>query len=124
MNFDEIWSRHGEQSEPAPELKPFAHRLYNSLVTNPLDLSEVRSALECLLVLLSSSVGRSDANCMAIDSFLSLGEFSWPELPDAFQDILADMASILHDAVSASEIAANFESTPEQLLVRVRKITI
>jgi hypothetical protein len=35
---------------------------------------------------------------------------------DEFHDILADMSEALHDTVSAPEVAAEFESTPEQLL--------
>lgn len=123
MNFDEIWARHGQQNETAPELEEFARRLYNALVMIPLDLVEVHTALECLLVFLVTPAGRTDANCTAIDSFLGLGEFEWPELPDAFHDILADMAGTLHYTVSNPEIAANFDSTPEQLLVRIRRIT-
>jgi hypothetical protein len=34
-------------------------------------------------------------------------------------DVLRDMASALHDTVSAPEVAKNFESTPEQLLNRL-----
>jgi hypothetical protein len=43
-------------------------------------------------------------------------------LPEPFVDILADMGSALHDTVSAPLIAANFQSTPEQLLERARRL--
>ena len=44
------------------------------------------------------------------------------ELPQPFVDILADMSGVLHDTVSAPDITANFESTPEQLLERARRL--
>ncbi|MCC6547948.1 hypothetical protein IT570_12350, partial [Candidatus Sumerlaeota bacterium] len=47
----------------------------------------------------------------------------WGHLPESFGEILNDMGGALHDTVTAPEIAQNFESTPEQLLERVRKIS-
>jgi hypothetical protein len=44
------------------------------------------------------------------------------QLPEPFVDILNDMGSALHDTVSAPLIAANFQSTPEQLLERARRL--
>jgi len=54
----------------------------------------------------------------------ALGQDVWnaERLPDAYVNILADMSGALHDTISAPEIAANFESTPEQLLARVRAL--
>jgi len=43
-------------------------------------------------------------------------------LPQAYVDILADMAGALHDTITAPDIAANFESTPEQLLETARRL--
>ena len=48
----------------------------------------------------------------------------WTDLPGQFQLILDDMGGCLHDTVSAPEIAENFDSIPEQLLVRVRKVEV
>jgi hypothetical protein len=49
-------------------------------------------------------------------------ERDWDELPEECIDILADMAGALHDTVKAPEIAHNFDSTPEQLLERAKKL--
>ncbi|MDZ4856868.1 MAG: hypothetical protein SGJ26_18775 [Nitrospirota bacterium] len=43
-------------------------------------------------------------------------------LPQVYVDILADMAGALHDTITALDIATNFESTPEQLLERARRL--
>lgn len=76
--------------------------------------------MENLLEFLASPRGLTDANCTAVDRFLCFGEFEWPDLPDPIQDVLGDMAGALHDTLSSPETAANFESTPEQLLARLR----
>ncbi len=120
------FDRHVDVDIPPTEtrrIRPYPYLRVDRLLADPLDLVEVAVALECLLVFLTSPAGQTDANCTAIDSFLCLGEFERPELPDVFQEILADMAGALHDTVSDPEIAANFDSTPEQLLVRIRRIT-
>ena len=72
-----------------------------------------------LLEFLASPQGRTDANCRAVDSFFTFDE-CWLDLPDALHDIFGDMAGALHDTISAPHIAHNFDSTPEQLLARVR----
>jgi hypothetical protein len=94
--------------------------LHASLLSTPTDVARIEAAVEALLTFLSSSSGRTDANCKAVDHFLCLGEFDWPDLPDPLGDVLADMAGALHDSVSRPAIAANFESMPEQLLERLR----
>lgn len=91
------------------------------------DLPKLKESLERLLVFLGSAGGRTNANCCATDSFFSDDEnwpVGWAHLPDAFGEILSDLGGCLHDTVTAPEIAKNFESTPEQLLERVRKISL
>ena len=101
--------------------------LVNSIQTilakNTFDAVALKHALMSLLEYLSSSVGRTDANCRAVDSFFMFNDL-WvnKNLPDQFHDIFGDMAGALHDTVSAPEIAYNFYSTPEQLLERVKQI--
>lgn len=121
--FDKIWSQHGRLPGISPRLESLARELFEALLAKPLDLARVRGALERLLVFLAGPAGRTDANCRAIDTFLCLGEFEWPDLPDSIQDVLADMAGALHDTVSSPKVARNFESTPEQLLARLRAAT-
>jgi len=34
-------------------------------------------------------------------------------------DVLRDMSTALHDSIEAPDVARNFDSTPEQLLIRL-----
>ena len=88
-----------------------------------LDLEALKQSLIGLLEYLSSYNGRTDANCNAVDSFFMLDDL-WVErnLPDSFHSIFADMSGALHDTVTAPDVAENFDSTPEQLLKRVREL--
>ena len=107
----------------SPELKPLLLAVYSELVVRPPHLERLRSSLEALLVFLSSPEGRTNANCWAADLFFAIGD-GWEiegwDVPDAFGDILGDMAGALHDTVESPEVAENFDSTPEQLLARLR----
>ena len=78
--------------------------------------------LEDLFKFLSSSEGRTDANCCATDAFFSsLDEDPrLNRLPAAEQTIVASIGGALHDAIYAPHIAANFDSLPEQILARIR----
>lgn len=92
----------------------------------PVAVAQLRAETESLLAYLSSAEGRTDENCRAVDSALMSDNELWTvidevEVSDArLAGVLRDMAGALHDTVSAPEIAANFESTPEQLLSRLR----
>ena len=79
-------------------------------------------ALERLLVFLTSSEGRTDANCSVSDQFISASEEEWTALGEPLRSILDDMGGTLHDAIHAPNIARTFEATPEQLLARVRML--
>jgi hypothetical protein len=104
-------------------LGPLLERLHQSLILRPVDGPALRTAMIGLLEFLASPRGRTDANCRAVDSFL-MQDQAWDsdQLPESFVEILADMSGALHDTVSAPDIAANFESTPEQLLERSRRL--
>jgi len=91
----------------------------------PGSVTAVKTALDALLTFLASPEGRTSANCEAVDSFFSMSEEYgwngvWDHLPDQIQDILADIAGALHDTIATPGVAENFESTPEQLLARLR----
>ena len=104
-------------------LRPLLERLYLSLMLRPVDAPALRAAMISVLEFLASPRGRTDANCRAVDSFL-MQDRTWDgdELPESFVEILADMSGALHDTISAPDTAANFESTPEQLLERARRL--
>ena len=112
-------------SEADPELTPLVHALHTQLTADPLQLAELKQALVALLTFLSSPRGRTDANCSAVDRFFTVDD-TWLSdgLPDPVADIMADISGALHDTVSAPHIAENFQSTPEQLLERVRSLQI
>jgi len=87
------------------------------------DLPELKKSLINLFEYLSSPNGRTDENCIAINSFFMFDDL-WVDrnLPDHFHEIFVDISGALHDAVSAPENAENFDSTPEQLLNRAREL--
>ena len=118
--FEEIWAQYGRPEDTSPELEPLVRELYESLVALRFDADRTRASTERLLTFLASPRGRTDGNCTAVDHFLKLGDFERPELPSPLRDVLTDMASALHDTVSSPETAADFESTPERLLARLR----
>ena len=106
------------------ELRALLEKVYMSLVAEPAD---VKSALEELFVFLTTSAGRTDANCCATDSFFSAIEEEderIQRLPVALREVVNSIGGALHDSVYAPHIAANFDSLPEQLLQRVRDTTL
>ena len=120
QTFDQIYRPAADVDE---SLRPLLERLHQSLNLRPVDSAAVKTAMIGVLEFLASPSGRTDANCRAVDFFLMRDEaWSADELPQAFVDVLADMSGALHDTVSAPGIASNFESTPEQLLERVRRL--
>jgi hypothetical protein len=110
-------------SEVDDALRPMLRRLHDELQGIPPQLPQLRAALIEVLEFLASPRGRTNVNCHAVDSFLMRYE-TWggDRLPQPFVDVLADMAGALHDTITAPNIAANFESTPEQLLERARRL--
>jgi len=104
-------------------LRPLLLRLHQGLQRIPAELPALRAAIIGVLDFLASPRRRTDANCRAVDSFLMHDE-AWDgdRLPQAYVDVLADMAGALHDTITDPDIAANFESTPEQLLERARRL--
>jgi hypothetical protein len=120
QTFEQIYRPAADVDE---SLRPLLERLYQNLQLRPVDSTALKAAMLTVLEFLVSPSGRTDANCRAVDYFLMQDEaWSAKELPQAFVDILADMSGALHDTISAPDIAANFESTPEQLLERLRRI--
>jgi len=77
-----------------------------------------------LLSFLTTPQGRTDANVKTVDFFVCVHDWEkdWSELPQPFVDIISDMGGALHDTVDATDIAMEFESTPEQLLQRIKRL--
>jgi hypothetical protein len=108
--------------EADPALQPLVETLNARLTDRPLDLPAIKRAMIALLEFLSSPAGRTDANCRAVDGFF-FHDKTWLDanLPDAYHDVIAHMDA-LHDTITASHIAKNFDSSPEQLLARARSL--
>lgn len=113
--FDALWRASLRFRRVSAQLEPLLHDVYSSFDND----TALRSALERLLIFLSSAEGRTDANCSVTDHFVSSCEELWRG--SALAPILEDMGGTLHDAVHAENIARTFEATPEQLLARVRR---
>jgi len=123
--FDVLWKKAATFRRVSPRLRGLLRRVYDETLRKPSDVSAVKSALEDLLVLLVSTEGRTDANCTVTDYFFSATdgwEGSWEHLPAELQSLLGDLGGALHDSVHAPAIARTFESLPEQLLERLRRI--
>ena len=127
-DFDTAWHtftdgrpRRGISSE----LLPLLRELYDQIARRPADLAALKDSIHRLLTFLASGDGRTEENCCTTDSFLCLSDdVEWDHLPRDFAYILADMAGALHDTVSSPETAANFDSTPEQLLTRLSAVQV
>lgn len=123
--FEDIYSRAvARRQDVSPELKPLLHRFYEVACARPLNPVALKGVLVGLLEFLATPEGRTNSNCWAVDLFCMSDDWErdWGELPQEFIDILTDMAGALHDTVKAPDIARNFDSTPEQLLERARKL--
>ncbi len=114
-----------ETTITSTELKKLVEAVKNCIIERPTDLKRLGSSLENLLSFLTTPTGRTNENCVETDFYFCLHDdhgFNWDHLPEDYQLILADIGGQLHDTIEYSEIAENFESTPEQLLERVRKL--
>ena len=111
----------------SPELEKLIRVVHKYLIDSPANLSSLKDALEGLLFYLTTPEGRTEDNCKETDLYFCLHDdngFTWDHLPEDFKLIFDDIGRQLHDTIQHPEIADNFESTPEQLLTRVRKLKI
>ncbi len=86
---------------------------------------DILSAIKDVLEWLDELPNNTDANCRKVDYFIAseiIGKPRYHEMPEDIQGLLFDMGSALSDTFSAPDIADNFESTPTQLLTRVRQL--
>jgi len=128
-SFDTAWAavNHAKDGEAvSSDLRPLLERVYSTVLAVPTNLPALKDSLTGLLEYLSG-VGRTNANCWAVDLFFCLSEGwerDWTEqnLPEDFHDVLSLMGQALHDTVKTPEMAENFDCLPEQLLERVRRL--
>ena len=126
-NFAQLYDRLAravrEDGPLTPGLAPRLGAAYDAIIARPFDTERVVGRVGELLEYLTSPEGRTHANCVAVDHLFGpttdwAGD--WDEAPEELADILGDMGGALHDTFHAPEIAENFDSTPEQLLARLR----
>lgn len=113
-SFDELYRAAVRFRRVSRELEPLLREVHA-------DLRDV-AALERLLVFLSSSAGRTDANCDTVHHFFDAIESEWTSLPDPLRGIFDDMSGTLRESIYRPDIARTFEALPEQLLERVKKL--
>ena len=125
--FRAAWARASAGQDVSEGLTDLVSLVCREIDRRPTDLPALRDRLEALLAFLASPSGRTDPNCRAVDVFFCMPKdfgwtTDWEHLPEAVQEILADLGGALHDTIGAPEIARSCESTPEQLLDRVRRL--
>lgn len=118
MKFEETWRSVVRFRRVSRELEPLLRAVHDAFG----DRRALQASLERLLEFLTTSAGRTDANCSTTDGFIAATEDLWRGVDEELRAILDDMGGTLHDAVHAPNIARTFEATPEQLLERVRRL--
>jgi len=112
------------------DLKPLLKQVAHFLQEEPINLRSIRDSLVRLFSFLCKPENRTHKNCRAADIFFCVDcvdnhlDISWNSLPNEYRQLFDDIGGALHDTVVAPEIAANFESTPEQLLARAEKLSV
>src|SRR5215212_11644557 len=109
--FDALWTSAVRFRRASRELQPLLREVYDDLERG--ELPPLRDSLERLLVFLTSSEGRTDANCSTVFHFFNDTEALWRPLRDDFRAVCDDMSGTLHDAIYAPDIARTFEALPE-----------
>jgi hypothetical protein len=122
--YEQLVERITWEGKPTLALRHRLGAAYDAIIERPYNPAAIAETTEELLAYISSSEGRTHANCVAVDHFFCFRddwEELWEDEPEELADILGDMGGALHDTIKAPEIAENFDSTPEQLLGRVRE---
>lgn len=127
-SFEEAWERVMEIRGGDPisaELGPLLKIVHDKFTIESCNLQEIKISLENLLFFLTTTSGRTTANCFATDLFFSLHDWgnnvNWEKYPEILTDIIGDMGGALHDTVTHPEIASLFFGLPEDLLHRIRE---
>jgi hypothetical protein len=118
-DFETLWKSASGFRRVSRELRPLLRDVHAAFA----DRTALVAALERLLSFLTSESGRTDPNCAVTDAFIFATEEEWSAAAgEELRPILEDMGGTLHDTIYAPNIARNFDSTPEQLLERLRKL--
>jgi hypothetical protein len=107
------------------ELNQLLDQLKDKTLSPNFSKVQVFSILEQILEWLNDPLNNTDDNCKKIDYFVAYKIVPQKEIeliPDDIREILFDLGAALSDTHTAPEVAENFESTPDQLLKRVRKL--
>ncbi len=85
---------------------------------------QIRTAIEAVLVWLNDPSNNIGENCEKISMFVAtrICNDDLTKFPQDVQRILYDMGAGLYDTYKSPAVAANFESTPSQLLKRVQEL--
>jgi hypothetical protein len=121
--FERIWREARGFRNVSRELRGLLRRAYEAILAS--DVDGVKASLIDLFEFLASPEGRTDANCTVTDYFFCSEQWerNWmTDLPQPYLNVLADISGALHDTIHAPKIASTFESTPEQLLERIRNL--
>jgi hypothetical protein len=101
--------------------------LERSLRGDRCDTMLVADAVRRVLELLNTQEHDTDEDCRLVDQFVGLRlledsrvQERVKRLPSALASIIEDMGMCLHDTHGARAIAEDFESTPQQLLTRLK----
>lgn len=126
-DFEKIWENVASLVKGefvSPELRPLIEDVYQQINKPDSNLSAIKVYLEKLFIYLTTSTGRTSANCYTTDLFFTLANWNvnWEVYPERLKEIIDDIGGALHDTITHPEIAENFSSTPEQLLDRIRNL--
>lgn len=125
--FEEAYVRLCSGRKVSEGLRSLLEDVYRTLHEAPTNLASIKNSLVSLLSFLCKKENRTDENCRAVDLFFAMHDhwnISWDSYPEQFKQLLDDIGGCLHDSISTPDIATNFESMPEQLLVRAKELII
>lgn len=126
-NFHEGYLKFCSGKKVSQELRPLLAAVYNQIHASPVSLPILKESLIALMSFLSQPEHLTDENCNAVDLFFAIEDHwkvRWDDLPEDYKLILEDIGMSLHDSVSSPGIAKNFESMPQQLLERIKRLEV
>jgi len=123
--FNNGFERFCSKRNVSQELKTLLSSVYNQIHSSKVNLELLKESLTNLFLFLDKAENCTNSNCKTVDLFFCIEDHwnkKWDDLPEDYQHILNDIGGCLHDTISNSDIAKNFESTPKQLLERIKKL--